>query len=569
MAHPFASPNPVHAQAIHIAQVNHLPIVADFARRLGLVEKVNQLVPVQMEVEPGLIVLAMVLDTLSGRSPLYHLEKAFSAADRLVLFGKALPENALSDDNAGRVLDRLFEVGTQRIFSAVSVAAMDRFALTAKHVHFDTTSVNVFGDYANANANDAQATANITYGYSKDKRPDLKQFVFSMLCVEGGIPIVGQHEDGNASDKTINHSVLGEVARHLRAHGVAEEAFIYVADSAMVTEENLARAGRFITRLPATYSACEQAIVEAIDADHWTEVGCIATTPPTKHRPAASYRVSEHSVALYGTPYRAIVVHSSAHDKRRHKRLERELDASLKAITAQAKVCERKTLACLADAQAAAQEAMAQPTAYHRLHVSVVERPRYARGRPKREGVCTPVEIDDQLAAEVSEDEPAVARRRKIAGYFVLLSSVAREGADDYDAEQILRNYKEQYAIERNFSFLKDDQIVNALFLKRPERIEALGLILLIALLIWRLMEQVMRTTLKAAETTVPGWDNKPTARPSAYMLTWTFRCVMVLCIGQTRQLHQPLSATQLTFLMALQIPEERFIRPRPAEKGG
>lgn len=82
--------------------------------------------------------------------------------------------------------------------------------------------------------------------------------------------------------------MLGEVARHLREHGVAEEAFIYVADSAMVTEENLARAGRFITRLPATDTACEHAMLKAIDADHWTQVGCIAATPPTKRRPAAS-----------------------------------------------------------------------------------------------------------------------------------------------------------------------------------------------------------------------------------------------------------------------------------------
>ena len=51
----------------------------------------------------------------------------------------------------------------------------------------------------------------------------------------------------------------------------------------------------------------------------------------------------------------------------------------------------------------------------------------------------------------------------------------AGEGEGGYSAEQILRTYKEQNAIEKNFSFLKDDQIVNALFLKRPERIEALG----------------------------------------------------------------------------------------------
>lgn len=564
MAHPFASPRQAHAQSIHIAQVNHLPIVADFARRLGLVDIVNRLVPVEMEVEPGIIVLAMVLDTLSGRSPLYHLESAFPEAERVVLFGAALPENYFSDDNAGRVLDRVFEVGTQRIFSALSVAAMDRFALTAKHVHFDTTSVNVFGDYPNADG--ARTTANITYGYSKDQRPDLKQFVLSLLCVEGGIPIVGKHEDGNASDKAINQAVLGEVARHMREHGVAEEAFIYVADSAMVTEENLARAGRFITRLPATYHACEHAILTAIDADRWTEVGCIAATPPTKARPAATYRVSEHSVELYGTSYRAIVVHSSAHDKRRQKRLERELAASLTAITTQAKTWERKTLFCLADAQAAAQEAMVQRSAYHRLQVSVVERPRYARGRPKRDGVRTPIAMEYGLATEIREDEAAIERRQKMAGCFVLLSNVTHDGADGYDAEQILRTYKEQYAIERNFSFLKDDQIVNALFLKRPERIEALGLILLIALLIWRLMEHVMRTTLKADKTTVPGWDNKPTARPSAYMLTWKFRGVMVLCIGHSRQLHQPLSPTQQDFLRALQISEERFIQPRTAE---
>jgi transposase len=469
MAHPFSA-RETHKPAISIAQVNHLPIVADFARQLGLVESVNQLVSSEMNVEPGVVVLAMVLDTLSGRSPLYHLENAFSDAERAVLFGENLPVNAFSDDNAGRVLDRLFEAGTQKMFSVLSVTAMERFELTAKHVHFDTTSVNVFGDYTSTKTEGPSTTANITYGYSKDKRPDLKQFVLSLLCVEGGIPIVGTHEDGNASDKAINHRVLGEVARHMREHGIGEDAFIYVADSAMVTEENLACAGSFITRLPATYGACEQAILAAIDADDWTDVGRIATTPPTKARPGASYRVSEQSVALYGTTYRAIVVHSSAHDRRRQKRLERELAASLKAITAQAKAWESKTLFCRADAEAAAQEAMAHPTAYHRLKVRVVERPRYGRGRPKRDGVRTPIAMEYGLVAEILEDTPAIERRRKLAGCFVLLSNVAREGAQGYSAEQILRTYKDQYAIERDFSFLKDDQIVNALFLKRPER---------------------------------------------------------------------------------------------------
>ncbi|MCP4409052.1 MAG: hypothetical protein GY807_15105 [Gammaproteobacteria bacterium] len=77
-----------------------------------------------------------------------------------------------------------------------------------------------------------------------------------------------------------------------------------------------------------------------------------------------------------------------------------------------------------------------------------------------------------------------------MAWCFVLLSNIPAEGEQGYSPEVILRTYKDQHAIERNFGFLKDDRIVNALFLKLAERIEALGLILLISLLIWRLMSR-------------------------------------------------------------------------------
>jgi transposase len=558
MADPIGTKGTNAQQAISAGQVNHLPIVAHFARRLGLVQIVNRLVSTQMEVEPGLVVLGLVLDTLSGRSPLYHLQTAFEDCDRAVLFGQELPAEYFSDDNVGRMLDRLYEVGTQRIFSALSVAALDRFPVSTHHAHFDTTSVNLYGDYLAAQG--AEAPFKIAHGYSKDKRPDLKQFVLSLLCVDGNVPIVGKLEDGNASDKTINHRLLSEVSGHMHKHGVGEDAFIYIADSAMVTEANLAQAGertRFITRLPATYNEHERVILRAIEADDWKELGRIAQTPPTKNRPGASYRVHEGSVTLYGTDYRAVVVHSSAHDQRRLKRLERELSASRSAIEQMAKAERKKTFSCRADAEAAAAEVRAHASAYHQLNVRVAERPRYGRGRPKKNVPKIPVAIEYVLSSEIVEKHEEIAKLRQLAGCFVLLSNVPGEGG--YSAERILRTYKEQNAIEKNFSFLKDDQIVNALFLKRSERIEALGLILLIALLIWRLIELVMRTELQARQATVQGWDNKPTARPTAYMVTWKFKGVLILCIGAQRQLAKPLTNTQLAFLQALQVPVSRF----------
>jgi hypothetical protein len=68
-----------------------------------------------------------------------------------------------------------------------------------------------------------------------------------------------------------------------------------------------------------------------------------------------------------------------------------------------------------------------------------------------------------------------------------------------------------------------------------------------------------VRLGLAARNTTLPGWDNKPTRRPSAYMITWKFKGVAVLCVGQPRHLAEQkktLSSVQKAFLRALQGPE-------------
>jgi transposase len=144
----------------------------------------------------------------------------------------------------------------------------------------------------------------VTYGYSKDKRPDLKQFVLSTLCVDRAVPIWGKPEDGNASDKSLNTTLLAEIAQLLACHGVAPGAYIYIADAALVTEDNLAALGDtlFITRLPATYSECGRVIAEAVARNQWEAVGVLAQTPPTQHRPGTCYKVAEDVVTLYGRP---------------------------------------------------------------------------------------------------------------------------------------------------------------------------------------------------------------------------------------------------------------------------
>jgi len=62
--------------------------------------------------------------------------------------------------------------------------------------------------------------------------------------------MLGSAVDGNASDR-----LLTRMGNHLAKHGIGDGAFVYTADSAMVTEYNLEALGAnlFITRLPFNY----------------------------------------------------------------------------------------------------------------------------------------------------------------------------------------------------------------------------------------------------------------------------------------------------------------------------
>jgi transposase len=523
----------------------------------------NHYVPTEMEVDAGTVVLALVLDTLSGRSPLYRLEEFFAQQDTALLLGKAVPPQALNDDTAGRVLDRLYDFGTMRLCTACAVRAATRFGLERRYVHFDTTSRSVWGEYQFAETQDLPFQ--VTYGYSKDKRPDLKQFVLSTLCVDRAVPIGGKPEDGNASDKTLNTTLLSEIAQLLAQYGVQPGAYIYIADAALVTEDSLAalRDTLFITRLPATYSECGRVIAEAVAGNDWEMVGVLAQTPPTKHRPGTFYKVAEASVTLYGKAYRAVVVHSSSQDQRRQQHLAREIQASYATLAATVRPAMQQEYFCQADAEAAAAKLRALQSAYHGVEVEVEEHPKYGPGRPSLQHPRVVKARRYGLRVTLRERSDEIARKTQETGCFVLLTNVPTVGEMAHRAGDILRAYKEQHGIEQNYGFLKDPLIVNSLFLKKPERIEALGLVLLLALLLWRLVERTLRVHVETTGQPLTGWDKKATQKPTAFMMMTKFAGVMVLKVEGQRQLVHPLSTVQQQYLLALRVPATYFTVPQ------
>jgi hypothetical protein len=128
--------------------------------------------------------------------------------------------------------------------------------------------------------------------------------------------------------------------------------------------------------------------------------------------------------------------------------------------------------------EAAAVTRRAMPAPYHRVDVTVEERLVYGRGRPSAHKPRSVKAIRYRLKTTISPQPERIVRLEEEAGCFVRLTNVPMAGDLAHCARDLLSVYREHHGTEQNDGFLKDPVLVNSLFLKKPERIAALGLVL-------------------------------------------------------------------------------------------
>jgi hypothetical protein len=105
------------------------------------------MVGIQMELNPGMAVLGIEPDTLSGRTPLYRLTECFEEKDTKLMFGVIIEAERFCDYNLKRSMDKIFDTGTGKIVSQLVQKALTAFAVDPRRVRFDIISVSVFGAF--------------------------------------------------------------------------------------------------------------------------------------------------------------------------------------------------------------------------------------------------------------------------------------------------------------------------------------------------------------------------------------------------------------------------------------
>ncbi len=137
--------------------------------------------------------------------------------------------------------------GLTNIFWLIALAAAKKYNISTNYSHLDATSFSLQGKYEpnwaelsviregsaseSSESESLPKPISITYGYSRDKRPDLKQFMLDLIVSgDGDIPLFLRTGDGNESDKAVFGKILVDFKKQVDFES------IYVADSALYSQ---------------------------------------------------------------------------------------------------------------------------------------------------------------------------------------------------------------------------------------------------------------------------------------------------------------------------------------------
>jgi transposase len=206
------------ASNIRVQDLDHCGIVAGICDEMGLVEQIDKLLGTHPQeiISPGQVVKAMILNGLGFVSaPLYLFEKFFVGKATEHLLGEGIKPEHLNDDRLGRILDKLAESGLTETFVIVALGAARQFGVKLNSLHLDSSSFHVDGEYFQPQEDIVEPGAiHITHGYSRDHRPDLKQFIVDLMCSgDGDIPLYLRVGDGNETDIEQRWLVIESQAR--------------------------------------------------------------------------------------------------------------------------------------------------------------------------------------------------------------------------------------------------------------------------------------------------------------------------------------------------------------------
>jgi len=496
--------------------IQHLGIIAGVCKEIRLAELIDQYVEKgNRKVTVGEAVVAMVLNAMgfTGR-PLYLTPRFYESRPVDTLIREGLSSADFHDYSLGTALDALYDHGITELFFSLASQILAEQGIETRFAHLDSTTFSVYGEY-NSEQEVEEGVIRITRGYSKDNAPELNQVVAQMISVnKTSLPLWIEALSGNSNDKKAFRETVGKFQKQFRE---SEMPYI-VADSAFYTKENIAGCSdelQWVTRVPETIKDVKDLYGSLAD-EQMIPIG-------------GGYRYTRGGSEYAGVPQRWLLVFSEKAYEREMRTFRKNLEKELEKNAKELKHLRNTAYACAEDADKAAQ-AFSRKLKHLNFDYRIHERPYYeAKGRPK--AGSTPSSVSWFIEGSLSFDDERIESDRLRKGKFVVATNELDENI--LSDESIIEVYKDQnVSVERGFRFMKDPLFyADRLFLKKPERVMALIMIMTLSLLVYSLAERRIRATLKEQGRHIWNQKNKPTDNPTARWVFTIFEDVLLLYI--------------------------------------
>jgi len=443
----------------------------------------------QQSLDHAEVLSVLVHNVLVSRGPMYRIREWAQRIEPEALGLTAAQVDRLNDDRIVRSLEALAGERGRNVFFRLALRVIKDFEIRTSRVHFDTTTVSFFGQYATSRAEPC-----ITHGVSKAHRPDLKQLLFGLnVSCDGAVPLLHHVLSGNRTDDSV-HVRNTDLLRTL----LGTEEFIYVADSKLCTRENLqhiaAYGGRFVTVMPRTRREdrrFRQQLREGRPPVRWRQFHTIPN-----HR-----RQEDPPDVFYGTRagpqeseegYRIVWVRSSQKTdldgqvRDAHiRKAEIELHALARRVgkrRLRTRSAIKKKVATILSTHAVADFFQVQVATFTEVEHRYLRRGRPRSGDPMRRIAHR------RLKLEITRDKEAIRREARTDGVFPLITNLR-----DRSRREVLEIYKYQPYLEKRFALTKSEYGIAPIFLKKPVRVVGLMHVYFLAIMLSALLEREVR----------------------------------------------------------------------------
>lgn len=448
-------------------QVGALPVLEGFLTTLQVRQTVNHTCPTQAAIDWGRVVEVLVSNRLTAPKPLYQVEEWLATTALPTLW--ELDSAKFNDDRLGRCLDALYPLRDD-LWAQLITRAVLHYDLEVSELFYDFTSFYFEGEYAD---NDF-----ITYGYSHDERPHTQQVVVGMdVTADGGVPLDYRLLAGNTAEVSTVVENMQRLRRLLRRCGKPLKVLV-TSDAGLLCEEIIAAYHRkrmgYLGRLAEHKEV--QELMRSVSQEEWLQHPLAYKPVRLLLQPEPAYygvvRAWPVRVGAQTVSDQALVVYSPRKEKLDVQKREQGLEKLLKGLAHIASQLNQRK--------------------YKRADYVRAQIARAQQGNPARGLMSVTLEGEEgQLRLHYQVEAEALAQAQALEGKYVLASNRSRLSADE-----MLERFKGRDVAEKRNQVLKGPLRVRPVFLHTPERIASLVLVVMVALLIYTLLERVVRQRL-------------------------------------------------------------------------